>query len=395
MAIFYIISLILFIIGLILFFILMLIKSNYKLTLKPKDNDKYAILIPAKDEAKVIEGLLKSINKQNNDMSNTYVIVESLKDRTCSITYKYKANIILRKDLTKRRKGYALDEAIKEILKAKQYDLYFIIDADNILEDNFIEKMLETYKNGYDIGIGYRNIKNGNNIISATSGLTFSMVNIFNRFKNKHKQVVAISGTGYYINGEIINKLKGFPFNSLTEDYELSLYASANNLSTFYNEEAIFYDEQPTSLKVSIKQRTRWIKGFFEARSKRLKDIKNDKTRKFGLIPYIFIVFGLLLFIFSNLFGSIFYIVRNNIEYTSTLLYLIYIILTIYIIFMLATVYILMNDKKLNLSISLKIKTILYNPIFLTTYVICFFKAILKKDIKWEKIEHKDNLKRY
>ena len=44
---------------------------------------------------------------------------------------------------------------------------------------------------------------------------------------------------------------QGFPFNTLTEDYELTLYSTLNNLTTTYNEKAIFYDEQPDSFKVS------------------------------------------------------------------------------------------------------------------------------------------------
>ncbi|MEG0799564.1 MAG: glycosyltransferase, partial [Bacilli bacterium] len=182
-----------------MFLISILKSSDYKFKLKPRTSNEFAILIPARDESKVIEGLLKSIKKQIDNLESTYIIVESLDDPTCLISKKYNANIILKKDLTKKRKGYALDDAIKEIILKKHYDLYFIFDADNILEKDFIEKMLETYQKGYDIGVGYRNIKNGDNVISACSGLTFSIVNVINEIKNKLKKVVAISGTGYFI----------------------------------------------------------------------------------------------------------------------------------------------------------------------------------------------------
>jgi hypothetical protein len=35
------------------------------------------------------------------------------------------------------------------------------------------------------------------------------------------------------------------------------------------------------------------------------------------------------------------------------------------------------------------IKALFYNPIFLLTYIHCFFKAIFTKNTNWEKIEHK------
>ena len=48
-----------------------------------------------------------------------------------------------------------------ETIYNKDYDAYFIFDADNILEKDFIKNMIPIYYQGYDIGVGYRNIKNG------------------------------------------------------------------------------------------------------------------------------------------------------------------------------------------------------------------------------------------
>ena len=97
------------------------IRKNKNTLVENKDDYNFCVLIPARDESKVIEGLLKSLNLSVN-MEDVYVIVEDIKDKTVNICKKYNANVILR--TTKRqRKGYALDEAIKQI---KEYDLYFI-----------------------------------------------------------------------------------------------------------------------------------------------------------------------------------------------------------------------------------------------------------------------------
>lgn len=355
-------------------------KKN-KITLTKKDKANYAILIPAKDESRVIENLLKSIP----DNTNTYVIVEDINDKTCGITKKYNGNIIVRKNLTKKRKGFALDEAIKEILKTKQYDLYFIFDADNILDKNFIDEMIKTYKNGYQIGLGYRNIKNSTNTITDCSGLTFSMINnLINKSKKKFNKTMIISGTGYYISGELINKWKGFPFNSLTEDYELTLYSASNNISTFYNEKAIYYDEQPTKLSVSIIQRTRWIKGFFEARKKEIKNIKNDYSKIIGITPYLFMVIGFMILLIST-FSKFIRCIINNSNYQIYLTIFIATIIIIYLVLLIFTIILIIKDK--NLNIKNKAKTIFFNPIFLITYINALIKA-LTTNVTWEKIEH-------
>lgn len=371
-------------IGIVLLIIGAITERKKKMILEKHISNKYAILIPARDESKVIENLLKSIEIQNKDMSNVYVIVEDEKDKTCDITKKYKANIFVREKPIRPRKGYALDECIKEILKTKHYDLYFIFDADNILEKDFINKMLKSWHEGYDVAIGYRNILNPKNAISGCSGLMFSLINtLINKQKVKNNRPILLSGTGFYISGDIIEKIDGFPFNTLTEDYELSLYISGNNISSTYNDDAVYYDEQPLDMKTSIKQRTRWVKGFFEARAKRLKNVKNNLSSKLGVVPLIFIIFGLI---------SIFILSIINIILNFNIYYLIIILLVpfiLYILLFLLTFVLLIEDEKINLNNNLKIKCLLFNPIFLFLFVHCFLRSIIIKNVGWDVIKHK------
>lgn len=369
--------------------------------LKPKkynNKKRYCILIPARYESKVINNLLLSITKQTTKINpkDIYIIVESIKDKTVDIAKQYNMNIILRENLSLKRKGYALNDAVTYILKKQiHYDAYFIFDADNILDKDFIKNMEKSINEGYDIGIGYRNTKNSNTLVSASSALTFSMINtMLNERKNKYHNNLTISGTGYYIKGSIIEEWNSFPFHSLTEDYELTLYAILHNLTTTYNKKAIFYDEQPDNFNVSLKQRTRWVKGYFEARKKYINkisksEIKNDpnfasKVNAFlGVTPYIYIIIGLLIILVNILITK---------GITSFLSYLTIFLLLIYILLALFTIIMLKKEKNsLNISKSMKIKVIFYNPIFMLSYIICLLRTIFIKDIKWDKIDHNKN----
>lgn len=369
--------------------------------LKPKkynNKKRYCILIPARYESKVINNLLLSITKQTTKINpkDIYIIVESIKDKTVDIAKQYNMNIILRENLSLKRKGYALNDAVTYILKKQiHYDAYFIFDADNILDKDFIKNMEKSINEGYDIGIGYRNTKNSNTLVSASSALTFSMINtMLNERKNKYHNNLTISGTGYYIKGSIIEEWNSFPFHSLTEDYELTLYAILHNLTTTYNKKAIFYDEQPDNFNVSLKQRTRWVKGYFEARKKYINkisksEIKNDpnfasKVNAFlGVTPYIYIIIGLLIILVNILITK---------GITTFLCYLTIFLLLIYTVLSIFTIIMLKKEKNsLNISKSMKIKVIFYNPIFMFSYIICLLRTIFIKDIKWDKIDHNKN----
>lgn len=369
---------------------------------------KFAVLIPARDESLVIEGLLDSLENQTVKVDNAdiYIIVESDKDKTVSIAKKRGMNIVYRKDLTKRRKGYALDDAIKEILLAnKHYDAYFIFDADNVIDKNFIKEMMKSYQKGYDIGIGYRNTKNGNSsVCAAASSLTFSMINTLgNDYKGKHNLSLTVSGTGFYIAGDILEKLGGYPFNSLTEDYEFSLYAVINNLSSVYNKKAKYFDEQPVNYKVSVMQRTRWVKGYFETRAKYYEKLfvatksKGDNyascyTTLVGVMPYILLVISVLLYTLNLIYRIITNLIVSFLVF-PLVWQLLLIILFIYIGLVLFTLLLLIKEKNsLKLNRKIKIKVLFYNPFFLISYVKCLYLAIKNKNLSWERIVHNSKM---
>ena len=373
----------------------LIMKKNTNYPQKEKNGDNYAILIPARNESLVIAKLLISIENQTKKIKpeDVYVIVETKKDKTVSIVEKHKMTIVYRKNLNKKRKGFALDDAIKEILKSnKKYDAYFIFDADNILDKNYIKEMTKSFDEGYDIGIGYRNTKNSKNLVSAASALTFSMINtIGNKRKSKYTNNLIISGTGYYIKGTIIESWKGFPFNSLTEDYELSLYSILNNLTTTYNDSAIYYDEQPEIFVVTITQRSRWVKGYFDARrnyihkirksiSKKDKNYASKITALIGVNPLITLIIGILLLLIDSITS-----------FKNFIISLLIIFILIYITLMIFTYIIIKKEEnKLDIKVS-KILLIFYNPFYLLSYIYCLYIAITKKDLGWQEIKHTNN----
>lgn len=398
----YILCLILVVISLIIFISNRILESennNHPIKEEKKKPD-FCILIPAKDESKVIKGPLDSIKNQTYkiNMQNVYVIVEDIKDPTVNICKEYKCNYIVRKHLELKRKGYALDEAIKQI--KKQYDAYFIIDADNILDKDFFKYMSKVYQKGYDIGVGYRDNKNwSSNVISACSGLVFTIANNINKRKNKTNENITITGTGFYIKGNIIKEFGGYPFHEITEDYELTLYATVHKLTTCYEERAIFYDEQPTTLKASIKQRIRWIRGYFNARVNYLPQLKEkifDNQMNYGSVykeimwlrPILILALAFVIFYLAIIINQIYMLIKSTYDPSSLILGLIVIGIT-YLVMMFFTIYQLISERKhIKVKNSLKVKIILYNPIFLLTFIYCAIAAIVKKNITWERIEH-------
>jgi len=231
-----------------------------------KKKHKYAILIAARNEKNVIGNLLDSIKKQDypSDLITTFVVADNCTDNTAEIARSKGAICYERFDNEHKTKGFALQyllEKIEEDYGRMTFEGYFIFDADNLLNNDYISKMNDAFDSGEKIITSYRNTKNfDENWIASTYALHWiRSIRANHRARSVFRLATNIQGTGFLFTNEIVKD--GWKYTSLTEDRALTADAVAQGYRITYNDEAMFYDEQPTSLKIALRQRTRWSKG--------------------------------------------------------------------------------------------------------------------------------------
>lgn len=320
-----------------------------------KETTKFAVILPARNEEKVIDNILDSLIKQKYPryLYDIYVIPNNCTDKTEEIASK-KAKV-LKYNKKFNNKGEVLKEAFKEL--KNKYDAYIIFDTDNIVDKNFLKEMNNSYKSGFKVCQGYRDIKNSN-----YNYLTYSY-SIFYWFQNLvfSKSNSYISGSGFMISNDIIKKYK---VKTLAEDIEFGTICELNNIKIGYNKKAITYDEQPVSFKVSWIQRKRWTVGVVQVFNLYIKDvIKKLKINSFfALMNPInnLVLFIIFLFNYNNL----------------------YFFILLYLFLILVSLVVIIYNKK---NISIKI---LFFPIFMFSWMIINIIYLFKKDYRWQEIKH-------
>ena len=237
---------------------------------KAQKNHKYGICIAARNEEKVIGNLLDSINKQDypKDLYTIFVVADNCTDNTASIARSHGAICYERFDEIHKTKGFALQFLFKNIdkdYKIDSFEGYFIFDADNLLKKNYISKMNDAFDEGCKIITSYRNTKNfDENWIASTYALHWiRSIRTNHRARSVLRLATNIQGTGFLFSNEIVKN--GWKYTSLTEDRALTADAVAQGYQITYQDEAEFFDEQPVSLKVALRQRLRWSKGHLQA----------------------------------------------------------------------------------------------------------------------------------
>lgn len=227
---------------------------------------RYAILIAARNEEAVIGHLLESIHRQSYpaELLTVFVVADNCTDRTAQIAQAHGAICFERTNSQKCTKGYALQYLIERIrleYSDPPFEGYFIFDADNLLAPDFVQKMNDAFDAGEKIVTGYRSSKNfSDNCISA--GYAFHWMRtarLENRGRSFLNIPVRIQGTGFLFAAAFVQN--GWRYTSLTEDRAFSADAVLQDVCISYQHSAVFYDEQPVSLSVAIRQRLRWSKG--------------------------------------------------------------------------------------------------------------------------------------
>ena len=233
---------------------------------------RYAVLVCAHNESAVIGKLLDSINAQDypKGLVDIYVIADNCTDGTAGIARGKGAIVTERFDEGKIGKGYALSclfDAVSGGGARWDYEGYFVFDADNVLDSQFVKEMNKAVAAGNRIVTGYRNSKNfGDNWVSSGYALWFLRET---KYLNNSRQILGLSsqcsGTGFVIHRDILMKYGGWKYFTLTEDVEFTFAMVAQGEKIAFCPSAVLYDEQPVSFGISWKQRTRWVKGYFQA----------------------------------------------------------------------------------------------------------------------------------
>ena len=236
----------------------------------PAGRHRYAVLIAARNEENVISGLLESLRAQTYDMSlvTVFVAADNCTDRTAAVTRAHGAVVYERFNQLNVGKGYALDFLLQHIGAdyPAGFDGYFVFDADNLLAPDYIERMNEMFSNVHEIVTSYRNSKNfGGNWISAGYALWFLRESRYlNGARTRLGSSAAVGGTGFLFSQRILDESRGWRFYLLTEDIEFSVYHILRGERIAICEDAVLYDEQPTSFRQSVRQRLRWAKGYIQ-----------------------------------------------------------------------------------------------------------------------------------
>ncbi len=373
--------------------------------IKNPENEKIAVLIPARNESASVGTLFECLSAQTypRELFDVHVIVADENDATLEMARE--RGFITHVAADQACKSDALDFCLQKILarNAYEYAAYIIIDADCALEPNYIEEMNNALVSGADIICSKKKVKNyffGTRrectMSACCNAIIWTLIdNMGNSYKSAKGYPCFTVGTGLMLRANVIRDKNGWPYKAtLTEDMELMHEAAIDHRKFFYYAPAVLYMEEAKKLSVTNKRRRRWMTGVADAeriyRRKAIENCSFEERYYTSSLNHIYgyigtsVAFTLIMAVLCVIlaFGG------NSLWSTALALAAVG-FAVIYLSFFVMTVIAVLADREnIKLSVPRKIALTFIHPLFYMQYIFIVGKALLLPGKrKWEAIE--------
>ncbi len=229
---------------------------------------RFAVLIPAHDEASVIARTLFSLQHVHYpvDLFDVHVVADNCCDGTAEIArrFHYPLNVVVheRRDATKRAKGYAIEWLIEQLEGQSHYDAYILLDADWTVSPNLLDVVNAYVQSGAEIiQVSCRVARPDDSWLAALRCVAFALINYIRPLgANVLGLSCGLKGTGMAFTRRVLQE-DGWHSYSLIEDAEQHIKLLLRGHRVVFAPEACIESDQPPTLHAARNQNLRWESG--------------------------------------------------------------------------------------------------------------------------------------
>ncbi|MDR6549602.1 glycosyltransferase [Paenibacillus qinlingensis] len=230
-----------------------------------------SIMVPAHNEAKVITKTVESLLALSypQDRYEIIVINDNSSDNSSVLLGKLQENypgrnlIILNTDNVVGGKGKS--NALNLGLKVSKGELIAIYDADNTPEKTALLYLVSEITQDATLGAVIGKFRTRNRDASLLTRFinieTLSFQWMAQAGRWKLFKLCTIPGTNFIIRRSIIEEMGGWDVKAIAEDTEISFRIYLMGYKIKFQPKSVTWEQEPQTVKVWFKQRTRWAKG--------------------------------------------------------------------------------------------------------------------------------------
>ena len=228
---------------------------------RTKKQNRIVVLIPSFKQDAVIEQTVISVLSQAypQRMFDVTVISDHQSEMTNMRLAQYPITL-LTPNFAESTKAKSLQYAILNLPEFKIYDIVLILDADNIIEQDYLLKINDAFEIAATKVIQTHRVSRNRDTTAARLGAIFEEINNA-IFRRGHINLGLSSGTAYDFNWFKTNVMK---VKTAGEDKELEVLLLRQEVFIDYFEDIYVYGEKMRTTTKMNQQRGRWVSQQFQ-----------------------------------------------------------------------------------------------------------------------------------
>jgi len=245
-----------------------------------------SIIVPVKDEEKVVGRLLEALSRLDYPLEKKEIIIveDGSADRTVEIcreyVRRYPGQIKLIHQSTSTGKPSALNCGLKHV----KGEIVAVFDADNVPAPDVLLKATEYFEDSSVAAVQGRvyGINAGENML--TRFISYEEAVRYEAYiggKDALSLFVPLTGSCYFVRRSVLDEVGGWDAECLSEDMELAARLTETAHRITYATDVKSWQENPASVTQLFRQRTRWFRGCMEVGLRYGKLLRKLDRRRF------------------------------------------------------------------------------------------------------------------
>lgn len=296
-----------------------LIQSRRKFPPAPEKAVPTGIVVPAYNEAAVIQSCLKSILTSDYRVFEVIVVDDGSKDNTFELA----RSITDARLKVVRKSNGGKASALNYGIGLARANFVIAIDADTVFRPDTLRQLMRHFQDAKVGAVsGNTRIANRHKLITKLQSLEYVVgFNLDRRMGDLFDCITVVPGAIGAFRKSALLKVGGFSYDTLAEDTDLTLAIKEAGYRIIYDATAVAYTEAPSTVNDLLKQRFRWTFGTMQAVWKHRRSMLNPRYGTLGMIGLPYLVFYQILFpLLSPLFDMAVFIGLLNHRYHFILL---------------------------------------------------------------------------
>lgn len=268
----------------------------------------FSIVVPIKDEEKVIDRLVGSLLKIDYPSEKLEIVLveDGSVDKTYGICADYAEKFPAKVRLLRQPVSNGKPSALNYALRHLQGEIVAVFDADNVPSSDILRKAAEYFDRSSIAAVQGRvcSINGQESMLSKFISYEESVrYGTYLNGKDVLSLFVPLTGSCYFVRKSVLDVVGGWNDESLSEDTELSAKLIEGGHRIKYASDLRSWQENPSNFGQLFRQRARWFRGCMEVSLKYGRLLRRVNRQCIDAEITLFGPFVFVLLLLSYLFG--------------------------------------------------------------------------------------------